>query len=122
MGYIQHDAVVAVISGYDEETHAAIARFREELPEEFRHLLVGPVVGVNDYRTYLFAPDGSKEGWEHSDEAESWRESFAALARGKRYDDGSGSGNVIHVRFGGDYGHEMGATIVSTTDFVVEPA
>lgn len=125
MGYVAHDAVIAVISDYDKDTIAAIEAFREKLREarsddpfesDFARFLVGPVVGSNGYHMYAFLPDGSKEGWGISDTVESWRDQFRDIAKGTRYEDGSGSGDVVHVRFGGDFGGEIGTRIVSTTD------
>jgi hypothetical protein len=109
MGYIAHDAVIAVVSDYDTETQNEIEAFRAFLGDEFGKYLLGPVVGVNGYTTYVFAPDGSKEGWQYSTDVEARRQAFAEIA-GKRF------GSVVHVRFGGDYGHEVGTWIVSTTD------
>jgi hypothetical protein len=127
MGYMAHDAVIAVISEYDHETIERIERFRQEMRDnqhvedqihntDFNDFLVGPVVGINGYHMYAFLPDGSKEGWGTSDRAHLWREKFADIARGQRYDDGSGSGEVVAVRFGGDFGHEQGTTVTFSTD------
>lgn len=122
MGYIAHDVVVAVISDYDTATLDRIEEFRGTLAasdlvvDDYGKFLLGPVVGVNGYTTYVFAPDGSKEGWVTSDEIAELREAFREIATGTRYPDGSGSGAVVHVRFGGDYGGEIGTTVVFTTD------
>lgn len=102
MGYIRHDAVVAVVSDYHSDTIAQIERFRDGMDEEFRKYLVGPVVGVNGYHAYCFLPDGSKEGWEHSDTAQDYRDKFAAVVTGFRHGDGSGPGDAVALRFGGD--------------------
>lgn len=106
MGYIAHDAVVAVIPDWRGETLASIERFRDEMPEDYRRFLVGPIVGINGYTSYAFLPDGSKEGWEPSDTAERLRAQFYARAHG----------DAVHIRFGGDYGSEIGTTIIATTD------
>lgn len=124
MGYTQHDAVVAVVSDYDKGTLAAIEAFRATLGNDgfnWSKCLLGPVPGVNGETTYVWAPDGSKEGWSTSDRGDELRDQFIQIARGKRYEDGSGSGSgdVIHVRFGGDHGYEHGSEIVYSTDPVV---
>ena len=109
MGYIAHDAVIAVVSDYDTATLDEIEAFRRHLGEELGKYILGPVVGVNGYTTYVFTPDGSKEGWQYSTDVAARREAFAQIA-------GKDGGDVVHVRFGGDYGSEIGTWIVSTTD------
>jgi hypothetical protein len=42
---------------------------------------VGPL--VNGYSTYLFASDGSKEGWSSSDAADKLRERFVESAKSR---------------------------------------
>ena len=118
MGYIRHDAVIAVVADYHPDTIERIAAFRETLPEEFRKYLVGPVVGINGYHSYAFLTDGSKEGWGYSDEGQRYREAFAQIALAFRHDDGSGPSDVIAVSFGGDYQYEVekGGTIWSSPE------
>jgi hypothetical protein len=111
MGYIAHDAVIAVISDYDTEAIAAIEDFRKRAGEYSKYIL-GPTEGINGYNTYVFTPDGSKEGWGPSDTCDQLREAFIAVATKA----GHGYGSVVHVRFGGDYGYEVGTKIVATTD------
>jgi hypothetical protein len=108
VGYIQHDAVIVVT--YREEVSRDLAALRESVaePSLARHI-VGPIPASNGYETWIFTPDGSKEGWEQSDRADELRGRFEQIAT-------DGRGDVVHVRFGGDYGHEIGARIVSSTD------
>lgn len=109
MGYIAHDAVVAVLGDWQAKEIEDVAAFRESMPEHLRPFLVGPVVGTNGYHSYAFLPDGSKEGWPDSDEASHWRHTFAALMA---------AGDMVALRFGGDFGNEHGSTITSATDRV----
>lgn len=86
MGYMKHDAIMAMTDDWRdigwENTTALVAAFRETIPEPYRRLLVGPVPAiVNGHDYWCFLPDGSKEGWETSDEAEKWRAAFVALLR-----------------------------------------
>lgn len=105
MGYFAHDAVIAYVWG--DDSGPMVDGFRAGMPEELRHLLVGPIpVVVNGGDSYfMFAPDGSKEGWDTSNEAEEWRVRFIDLLRPI-------SADIVAVRFGGDYGVENGASIV----------
>jgi hypothetical protein len=101
MGYIKHDAVVAVTNDYSriggKNTTALVVAFRETMSEECRRLLVGPVSGlVNGDDFWCFLPDGSKEDWETSDEGQSWRDAFRALLRA------NAPAEYVAVAFGGD--------------------
>lgn len=122
MGYIAHDAIIVTFSDYIFDSGSIykgdvpdIEGFRASLPEEWRQLIVGPVKSItNGYCTVVFLPDGSKEGWNTSDEGDEHRERFLDLFTWK-YGDGSSPFNVVALRFGGDYGHEVGARIVFAT-------
>lgn len=110
MGYIAHDAVIATTSDARPEP-VDIEAFRASLPEDFRPLVIGPVVApLNGTVSYAWLPDGSKEGWADSDQADEYRERFVALFN-HRYEDGSSHDNVVEVRFGEDYADEHGAAI-----------
>lgn len=83
MGYIRHKAIVAATQDFSAigrgDATGDVERFREEMPEEYRKYLVGPVKGINAYDFWCFLPDGSKEGWDYSNEVQEWRERFASL-------------------------------------------
>lgn len=115
MGYIRHDAVLVVVSDYalhatesDQkrwgfgDVVADVAAFRESLPEKWRPLVVGPIAGVvNGDASYVFLPDGSKEGWTDSDNGNEYRRQFVALFT-FAHGDGSSPFDVTAVTFGGD--------------------
>lgn len=109
MGYIAHDAVLVTLSGYVRDGEHKIVMpdieaFRQSLPEEWRRLVIGPVEAVvNDYWNCAFLPDGSKEGWDTSDQGDEYRERFVALFSAG-YEDGSSPFDVVRVkvRYGGD--------------------
>jgi hypothetical protein len=103
VGYVAHDAVLAVTAAYREGGLPDIEAFRQSIPERFRRLVIGPVQGVvNSDVMYVFLPDGSKEGWEDSAIGNELRERFRALFR-QEYDDGSSHDDVVSVRFGADF-------------------
>lgn len=78
-------------------TTAAIEAFRETIPEEYRHLLVGPVAG-NKLFSYVLFPDGGKESHGLSGDMDDVRTAFIALlqtldvdwAHTVLYDEGDG--------------------------------
>lgn len=116
MGYIAHDAVIVTVSGYVKDRTVDpvmpdIEGFRESMPAAFRHLLVGPIPTVtNGDFSYVLLPDGSKEGWRDSDTGDEWRLRFIALFSWS-YEDGSTPFDTVAVRFGGDFGSEVGARV-----------
>jgi hypothetical protein len=55
---------------------------------------------INGYTSFMVAPDGSKEGWAESDEANTARETLLAWMDSKAYADGSNSLEYATVRFG----------------------
>lgn len=95
MGYMKHEGLI--MTTWHDESSARIEAFRSAMPEEYRHLLVGPVPVVNGYDSWAFMPDGSKEGWTHSDEAQALRVALATLC-----EQAPGYVNWAFVRFGGD--------------------
>lgn len=105
MGYIKHDTVIVVVSDYVYSNPGwmpDVEAFKESLPEGWRHLIVGPVSGLtNGYDTYVFLPDGSKEGWDTSDEGDAHRSAFIDLFQ-VGYSDKSSPFDITIVRHGGD--------------------
>ncbi len=108
VGYIAHDTVIVTIAGHAPRVEA----FRAGMPDQLRHLLVGPIPSVvNDYVTFVFAPDGSKLGWPERDLADEWRQRFVQMLE-ESHENDAGLVDVVHVRYGGDHSVEHGPTIV----------
>lgn len=106
MGYMRHNAIVVVVNGYIFGRPEApdVEAFRASLPADWRHLVIGPVKSImNDYVTFVFAADGSKEGWPHSDLGDQYRRQFLDMFR-FAHEDGWSPFDVLIVdaRFGGD--------------------
>jgi hypothetical protein len=57
---------------------------------------------VNGSRSFFVPPDGSKEGWDESNEGDSRRARFKAWLRSLEYEDGSSPLSWVEVYFGGD--------------------
>lgn len=68
MGYIRHDAIV--VTCWDEKRSNKAHEKAKEIG-----LIVSEIVEtkLNGYYSFLIAPDGSKEGWDSSDEGEEMR-------------------------------------------------
>lgn len=94
MGYMAHHAVNVVSSDADDRD--ALEAFRASLIGDHARLFVGPVRGaVNGEDMWTLLPDGSKEGWEDSDQGDRNRSALAAICRQRQID-------FVEVRFGGD--------------------
>jgi hypothetical protein len=85
MGYIKNECLV--VSGWDGKAVSkardkAIAVYRDHAMED----LVGDLVphAINGGAAFLIAPDGSKEGWEHSDKANAARDEFISILKADR--------------------------------------
>jgi hypothetical protein len=113
MGVIKHDAVIVTVSAHmlDRPDMPDVDAFRASMPEEFRPLVVGPIpTVVNGDVTYVFAPDGSKEGWGASVDGDQLRAEFIDLFS-FCHEDGSSPFAVVAVRYGGDQAYERGAVV-----------
>jgi hypothetical protein len=116
MGYIKHEVVVAILDDhYGKDQIADIEALREEMKRphhseiegDCSDRILGPCNGVNGYTTYVFAPDGSKECWSHSDIMDSYRDRFKAIVKSARFPE------MIHIQFAGD---DHQTIILETTD------
>jgi hypothetical protein len=92
MGRIKHDAIICAAS---QDSDLLLARDKA--------IALGlPVSGfvpsfINGYCSFLIGPDGSKEGWESSDEGESNRAQWIAWTREIDL-----AVDWAHVSYGGD--------------------
>lgn len=104
MGWIRHHAII-VTSWHDELIEAAQA----EAVRLAGECEVGPIVtdvtppAMNSQRSFLVAPDGSKEGWGTSDQGESMRSQLIEWMNSRAYSDGSSALTWALVQFGDDY-------------------
>ena len=94
MGSYTHDCVLAI--GFGDEWVASVEEFRMGLPAEYIRILSNPIVGMNGQVSYLFGPDGGKDGGERSQQMDKRRELFIALVE----EQGKGFAQYIHLRFG----------------------
>lgn len=99
MGYINHHAIVVTGDSYP---YAEVA-FRKayEKGKELLGDLVSDVVKskTNGYQSFFVAPDGSKEGWDLSDEHDARGEKLMDFIDSVAYEDGSNSIKYVEVSF-----------------------
>lgn len=97
MGYIRHNAIV-VTSWNNEAIEAAACRARN-----IGLTVLGPSCEtVNNYKTLLVCPDGSKEGWADSDVGDQRRSDFREWLNTHRYEDGSTCLHWVEICYGSD--------------------
>lgn len=106
MGYIKHDAVI--VTGYHlEKLHSLAKTIFQDTPAFVTD--ISPEA-VNGWTTFAIFPDGSKEGWPDSQDADTARQFF--ISRLEKHnqachesDDGGYPADYVQVRFGGDDHH-----------------
>lgn len=109
MGYMRLNAMVVTSWDSDliQEAHRVAHEIFDEIVTPFG---VSPIAcvtevtpeTVNGYRSFLIAPDGSKEGWGHSDKGDDARAQFAGWLHEQAYRDGSNALSWVEVFFGDD--------------------
>ena len=107
MGYMRHHAIV--ITSDDEKAIFDLRQFIVEAVTPVVSDFDSPVEvteitgrAVNGYRSFMVAPDGSKEGWAESDIGEKIREDVIKTLNLKRYEDGSSPFDWAEIQFGDD--------------------
>lgn len=108
MGTICHHAIVVTTwsKGYAQKAH-------EEAVKCCGAKLVTALTSeaTNGYRSFMIAPDGSKEGWEESNHGEAQRSAFIAWLEGQRWRDGSTPYSWVLIEYGERFQRE-GAVII----------
>lgn len=97
MGYMRHNAIV-VTSWKAEAIEAAACRARNL----GLTVIVQNEEAINGYRTLLVCPDGSKEGWNESDQGDKQRSDFRDWMNTQRYEDGSSNLEWVEISYGSD--------------------
>jgi hypothetical protein len=93
MGTIQHDLVAFT---FDSDKIPKVGKWIEEhVPAKYIHLFAISPPCSNGYSTIVMFPDGSKEGWETSNDADDIREQFIAWAQ-----DHLSHLEGVHARYG----------------------
>jgi hypothetical protein len=100
MGYIRHHAIV--VTAWNEDD----ARSAHDEAERIFGCTTGVVTSLcdpvmNGYISFAVLPDGSKEGWEESDDGDAARDRFVAWIESKH------SYAWAEVQFGDDNGEQI---------------
>lgn len=97
MGYIKHNTIV--VTTYKDD----IINYHNKANEIFDNKLVSNIVHglTNGQSSFFIAPDGSKEGWETSNNCDKLREKFLDYLNFNNV-----RPNYIEIIFGGDDDYE----------------
>ena len=100
MGYIKHHAIVVTGTYGDWAAKAKAEAVKVFSGTASVTSLTGP--DLNDTRSFMVAPDGSKEGWEGSDKGDAARDRFIEYLRSQQCEDGSSPLSWAEVVLGSD--------------------
>ncbi len=112
MGHIRHHAIL--VTSFDErgikDAHQEAERIfaaMEDISPVSAKLEISPIIEspLNEYKTFFIPPDGSKEGWDTSDQGDRCRKEFVDWLNSRRFDDGSSYLDWAVVRYGDDDGN-----------------
>ncbi len=98
MGYIKHHAII--VTSWSDEYIGAAHKIASEIFASQHNDFPGvtPIISspVKGYASFMVVPDGSKEGWDASDEGDANRKKFKTFIRESIYLD------WVEVAYGGD--------------------
>lgn len=102
MGYMKHHAIV--VSSYDNKL---LTKAHAKANEIFENKLISNIVDgiINDYQSFFVAPDGSKEGWDESDEHDKKRTKLIEWIDLQAFEDKSNAIDYSELFLGEDNGH-----------------
>lgn len=104
MGYMRHHAIV--VTSWDEqkllEAHTRARVLNTAYAGLGRIVSEMTPIAMNGQASFVVAPDGSKEGWDVSDQGDDFREEFVTWLREQSFDDGSSVLSWVLVQFGDD--------------------
>jgi len=101
MGYIKHHGI-AVTSSINELIKEAHAQAKSIFKERTSEILNSK---TNGYKSFFIAPDGSREGWEESNNGNHQRETFVKWINEQAYEDGINSISFCEFFYGEDNGY-----------------
>lgn len=99
MGHVTHHAII--VTSWETKR---LASARAEARKIFGKEAVTTVAEsqCNGYSTFMIAPDGSKFGWNESDEGDMRRNAFIEHLKSYDYEDGSSPLEWVEVAYGHD--------------------
>lgn len=108
MGYDRHHAII--VTSKDAEMLKAALDKADALGMTTTGIVPSP---VNGWASFFVAPDGSKEGWDASDDGDAQRNNLVTWLDCQRWEDDSTRMDWVEVQYGDD---ELDTRIVSDSD------
>lgn len=110
MGYMRHHTIV--VCSFDKKLITKVQKKAEKIFKKFfkNDYILNPIVSniyytiINRYYSFFIAPDGSKEGWEHSSLGDEARKEIIEYIKSLAYEDGSNAISYAELFFGDDEG------------------
>ena len=100
MGYMVHHAIIVTGSDYKD----AVTKAHAIAEGVFGESVTPIVASINGYRSFMVAPDGSKEGWDESAAGDLRRREFVDYLKKQRHGDLSSPLDWVVVQYGDDNG------------------
>ena len=102
MGYIKHHAII--VTSYDKKYIKKAYLKAQKIcgAKRVSKIVESP---INIWFTFLVGPDGSKEGWLHSNIGDEQRTEFINYINSQAYEDKSNSLSYAELFYGEDDGH-----------------
>jgi len=104
MGIENNEAIIATT--WNKEVAEKTREWIRELPTAWQQLFAIIPSIVNHKQTIIFAPDGSKKGWDIAEQGQRFRNEFFDLLKSFDYDDGSSPLDFIEVGYG-EFGQKV---------------
>ena len=104
MGVINHNAMV--VTTWSDDRANELQSWIDQLSDREQELIVRVGSWVNGQHTFFVAPDGSKEGWEESNEGDRLRDKIVKRLAVDDYNDGSSPWSWVEVGFG-EFGQKV---------------
>ncbi len=109
MKNIKHHAIIVTCNDKEslELVRSEVLRlYKSNMEAKNGHQLVSPIIDslINRFSSFFIAPDGSKEGYDASDDGDKVRKKIVEFLRSLDEPDGTNSIKFVEVFFGSDEG------------------
>ena len=104
MGVVNHNIIVATT--WDTTVASRLDQWISDLDERWHGLFVRGTSTINGYKSFVLLPDGSKEGWQESDDGDALRFRLMNRLGEDDYEDGSSPWDWVAIGYG-EFGQKV---------------